>query len=210
LASKVVYNGYNLLLGNLKVPGSLLYAINRDNPQISLKRLIMPLTLLPFVLLIVPILEIGVFIVVGGEIGALWTIALVLLTAVLGSILLRIEGFRTFAKIREKLNSGQIPGEELAKGAMILVAGALLLTPGFITDGIGFALFIPAIRKLIWLFLAKRITTHTMSAPGSSAFADRADNNQNPDIVDLDPDDFQEQPNESSPWHTDHDDRKRS
>ena len=97
----------------------------------------MPLTFIPFLLLIVPISEIAVFVVIGGEIGALWTIGLVLFTAILGSILLRIEGIRTFVQIRNKLNAGQVPGEELAKGAMILIAGVLLLTPGFITDSIG-------------------------------------------------------------------------
>ena len=70
----------------------------------------MPVTLLPFLLLLIPIMEIGVFIVVGGEIGVLWTIGLVFFTAVLGTILLRIEGFRTFEKIRAKMNSGEIPG----------------------------------------------------------------------------------------------------
>src|SRR5210317_1004594 len=103
----------------------------------------MPVTLLPFLLLLVPIMEIGVFIVVGGEIGVLWTIGLVFFTAVLGTILLRIEGFRTFARIRDKMNSGEIPGQELVNGAMILVAGVLLLTPGFVTDAIGFGLFVP-------------------------------------------------------------------
>lgn len=162
----------------------------------------MPVTLLPFLLLLIPILEIGVFIVVGGEIGVLWTIGLVFLTAVLGTVLLRIEGFRTFARIRDKMNSGQIPGQELVNGAMILVAGILLLTPGFITDAIGFALFIPYVRNLIWAYLASKFVVADfgrMSEPGST-HRDR-DAGQ-PGIVDLDPDDFHEEENEKSPWYS--------
>lgn len=152
----------------------------------------MPLTFLPFILLIVPIAEISLFIVVGGNIGAFWTIGLVLFTAVLGSILLRIEGIRTFSQISTKINNGQIPGEELVKGVMILIAGVLLLTPGFLTDTIGFSLFLPPVRKVIWTFLSSRFQIN----PLQSGAAEEPD----PDIVDLDPDDFHEEPNDSSPW----------
>jgi len=160
----------------------------------------MPLTLIPFVLLVVPIAEIAVFVVVGGEIGALWTIALVLLTAILGSILLRIEGIRTFMQIRNKLNTGQIPGEELAKGAMILIAGVLLLTPGFITDSIGFALFVPFVRKLIWIFLAERIIVKNINRNSSNGYYDSDPRQGN--VVDLDPDEFQADPDKRSPWYS--------
>ena len=180
----------------------------------------MPLTFLPFLLLIVPILEISLFIVIGGKIGALWTIALVLFTAILGSILLRIEGFRTFAQIREKMNIGQIPGEELAKGAMILVAGVLLLTPGFLTDSLGFALFLPFVRKAIWNFFASRVTIQSMGQsmgqsvpPGmSDQFQhpnDRGQHSDDHDVVDLDPEDFHEEANENSPWYNEVGDKKR-
>jgi len=169
----------------------------------------MPLTFLPFVLLIVPIAEISVFIVVGGKIGALWTIGLVLFTAILGSILLRIEGFRTFAQIRDKMNTGQIPGEELAKGAMILVAGVLLLTPGFITDSLGFALFLPFVRKMIWTFFAKRFTVQFSGADGFSQSTQQNVSPDDPDIVDLDPEDFHEEPNSKSPWFSRLNDKRR-
>ena len=187
----------------------------------------MPLTFLPFILLIVPITEIGVFIAVGGNIGPLWTIALVLFTAILGSILLRIEGFRTFAQIRSKLNSGEVPGEELVNGVMILVAGVLLLTPGFITDSIGFALFIPFVRKLFWLFLARRFSISTMNSAYTSPFTHSHnfggsdsqdgshyngahDGQMDENIVDLDPEDFNEEPNEHSPWRSIDEERKRN
>ncbi len=166
----------------------------------------MPLTLLPFLLLIVPILEIAVFVVVGGEIGALWTIGLVLLTAILGSVLLRIEGIRTFVQISNKLNAGQIPGEELAKGAMILIAGVLLLTPGFVTDGIGFALFVPLVRKLIWIFLAERIIVKNFNAHRSRD--NYYSSNKDTNVVDLEPEEFHEDPNTHSPWYSGDDKNK--
>ena len=162
----------------------------------------MPVTLLPFLLLLIPIMEIGVFIVVGGEIGVLWTIGLVFFTAVLGTILLRIEGFRTFEKIRAKMNSGEIPGQELVSGAMILVAGVLLLTPGFVTDAIGFGLFIPFIRNLIWVYLASKFIVADFGGMGEPASPYRDSETGKPGIVDLDPDDFHEEENEDSPWHT--------
>ena len=166
----------------------------------------MPLTFIPFLLLIVPISEIAVFVVIGGEIGALWTIGLVLFTAILGSILLRIEGIRTFVQIRNKLNAGQVPGEELAKGAMILIAGVLLLTPGFITDSIGFAFFVPLVRKLIWIFLAKRIIVKDINGHPPNGYYDSV--NKDGNVVDLDPEEFHEDPNTHSPWHTDSDKNK--
>ncbi len=168
----------------------------------------MRLTFLPFLLLIVPLTEISLFIVIGGKIGAFWTIGLVLFTAVLGSILLRIEGIKTFTQISNKLNSGEIPGEELVKGMMILIAGVLLLTPGFLTDTIGFSLFLAPVRKVIWNFLSTRFKpigsfSHPSAAPGS-----RTRPGTNPNVVDLDPEDFHEQPNDTSPWATRLDDKK--
>ena len=168
----------------------------------------MPLTFLPFILLIVPITEIGVFVVVGGEIGALWTIGLVLFTAILGSILLRIEGFRTFEQIRKKLNLGEIPGEEMVSGAMILVAGVLLLTPGFITDGLGFTLFVPFIRKLIWGFVAKRFTVNNLGTMAKPGYETGDNKIRDSGIVDLDPDEFHSDPDPQSPWYSDHKDKK--
>jgi UPF0716 protein FxsA len=113
--------------------------------------------LLPFALLVVPLAEIGVFILVGGMIGVLPTIALVLVTAVTGATLLRVNGVRQLAAIQRQLAAGSLPGREIAHGAMMLVAGVLLLTPGFITDTLGLLLFVPAVRTAIYAFLAARI-----------------------------------------------------
>lgn len=105
-------------------------------------------------LVIVPLVEIGVFISVGGAIGLWPTIAIVVLTAVAGTMMLRRQGLATLQRAREALAQQRMPMQELFDGACLLVAGALLLTPGFVTDGIGFVLMVPPLRALIggWLW----------------------------------------------------------
>ena len=117
----------------------------------------MRFSIVPFLLLAIPLGEIAMFVVVGSQIGVLPTLALVLITAVTGSILLRIQGFGVVRRIQETMNEGGVPGRDLVHGMMIMVAGVLLLTPGFITDTLGFLLFIPAIRDIGWKFLRSRI-----------------------------------------------------
>ena len=112
-----------------------------------------------FVLFIAtPIIEIGLFIVIGGRIGILWTLLIVIITAIVGASLVSRQGRGELFRARETLMSGSFPGRELAHGAMILVAGALLLTPGFLTDVVGFSLLVPAIREALRRYLAKRFT----------------------------------------------------
>lgn len=118
------------------------------------------------ILLIVPIVEIALFIEIGGLIGTWPTIAIVVLTAVAGTIMLRRQGLSALRSVQSRLAAGENPGRLLADGAMILVAGALLLTPGFFTDAVGFALLVPAIRSWIWSWLAPRLTVvHVETGP---------------------------------------------
>lgn len=98
---------------------------------------------------IVPVIELSVLIYVGSYIGTLNTIAIILLTAVAGAYMVRMEGIGVIYRIQRDLNEGAFPADELLNGAMILVAGALLLTPGFFTDLIGFLMVFPATRELI-------------------------------------------------------------
>ncbi len=107
----------------------------------------MPL-LLVLALLVVPIAEIYVIVQVGQEIGAGWTILLLIADAVLGGWLIRREGRRAWLALRERVNSGGLPAKELADGALILIGGTLLLTPGFLTDVVGFFLILPFTRPL--------------------------------------------------------------
>ncbi len=97
--------------------------------------------------LLVPIGEIYVLLTVGSLIGVPLTIAMIVLTAITGAAMIRIQGISTLMRVRQSLEQGQIPAVELLEGACLLVAGALLLTPGFITDSIGFTLLVPALRR---------------------------------------------------------------
>lgn len=117
----------------------------------------MPLFLL---LVAVPIIEIALFIKVGGLIGLWPTIAIVLGTAALGSWLLRSQGAGAMAELQRSLAGGGDPGKALAHGAMILVSGILLLTPGFFTDAVGFALLSPGVRNWAMGFFGRRMKGH--------------------------------------------------
>ena len=101
--------------------------------------------------LTVPLVEIYFLIQVGQQIGALSTILLCILTAALGTILLRIQGLLTLLRAREKLQRGEIPADNLLEGLILLIAGILLLTPGFVTDAIGFLCLVPSLRSLLAL-----------------------------------------------------------
>ena len=103
-----------------------------------------------FVLLLamigVPIVEIAVFIEVGGRLGLWPTLATIILTAMAGTALLRQQGLATLQRVRESLEANRFPMAEVFDGLCLLVAGALLLTPGFVTDAAGLLLFVPAVR----------------------------------------------------------------
>lgn len=116
----------------------------------------------------IPLIEIAVFIRVGGLIGLWPTIAIVILTAALGSWLLRMQGLKTLVSAQQSFERGEMPVAELFDGLCLLIAGALLLTPGFVTDTIGFLLFIPPVRVFLvgygWRFLQSRGHVHTWSS----------------------------------------------
>ena len=106
---------------------------------------IVPLLILLFVGL--PLTEIYFLIQVGSEIGALPTILLSILTAVIGAWLVRYQGFGVLMRVRELLDRGEVPAIELMDGALILAAGLFLILPGFLTDSLGFLLLIPPLRR---------------------------------------------------------------
>lgn len=107
-------------------------------------------------LILVPMAEIAVFIQVGGVIGLWPTLALVLLTAMAGSWQLRTQGLATLERARQQFERGVLPARELFDGLCLLVAGALLLTPGFVTDAAGLLLFLPPFRDLLRRLLLRR------------------------------------------------------
>ena len=108
--------------------------------------------------LLVPLIEIGLFIQIGGWIGLWPTLGIVVLTAILGTYLVRSQGLMAMNNLRGSFSKLEDPSEPLAHGAMILLAGALLLTPGFFTDAVGFALLAPPIRTMLFEYVRKRIT----------------------------------------------------
>ena len=107
----------------------------------------------------VPIIEIAVFLEVGGRIGALNTILMIVVTAIIGTWLLRSQGLQTLHRAQESLNQNVFPMSEVFDGLCLLFAGGLLLTPGFVTDIVGFLLFVPWIRNALrlsaWSFLVR-------------------------------------------------------
>ena len=105
--------------------------------------------LLFLLFIVMPILEMWVLIKVGSIIGAVPTIAMVMLTAVIGASLLKRQGLHTLTRAQNRLNSGEVPATEILEGLMLAVGGALLLTPGFFTDTIGFCCLIRPIRRRI-------------------------------------------------------------
>ncbi|GAB0152788.1 FxsA family protein [Marinobacterium sp. BA1] len=108
--------------------------------------------------IIIPIIEITVLIQVGQAIGAWYTVGLVLLSAFIGVNMLRHQGLSTLARAQQRMDQGEVPGQEMAEGILLAVGGALLVTPGFVTDVIGFSCLIPAVRRALIKPLIGRFT----------------------------------------------------
>lgn len=101
-----------------------------------------------FLLLVAtPIVELWLILKVGSAIGVGSTLLLIFLTAIIGAAMLRRQGFSTLFRARQKMDEGQVPASEMAEGLMLAFAGALMLTPGFVTDAVGFALLLPWVRR---------------------------------------------------------------
>jgi UPF0716 protein FxsA len=117
----------------------------------------------------VPILEIALFIQVGGLIGLWPTLAIVVLTAVAGTALMRLQGMSALERLRKSIAEGGDPVGPIAHGALILAAGMLLLTPGFFTDSIGLLLLVPAVRERVIAWGAARLTVRAASFASAPA-----------------------------------------
>lgn len=121
------------------------------------------------IFLVIPLVEIYFLIQVGQVIGAVWTIFLVVATAVLGAFLLRLQGFQTLQRAQASMARGEIPAKEMLEGLCLLVSGALLLTPGFVTDSLGFLLLLSAVRQAMIVYLLKN-NQMLFSGRGSAHF----------------------------------------
>ncbi len=106
---------------------------------------------------VVPAIELYLIIKVGQSIGAANTIFLIIGTGILGAYYARQQGFRVVSNIQFKVQQGQVPGDDLVNGAMLLVGGALLITPGFVTDFLGFSLIFPPTREAVKIAVKRHL-----------------------------------------------------
>lgn len=124
------------------------------------------------VFVLVSLAEMAAFLWVGSQIGFAWALGIALATAVIGAFLVKREGLSTLGRIKARMNAGQVPGRELSDGAAILVAGAFLMSPGFITDTIGFLLLVPSVRTRVHRVLSRRVTARfNVFVPGNRSRA---------------------------------------
>ncbi|WP_300518473.1 FxsA family protein [Aliiroseovarius sp.] len=134
----------------------------------------------------VPLIEIALFIQVGGAIGLWPTLGVVVVTAILGTTLVRAQGMRALADLQNSFNQLNNPTEPLAHGAMILFSGALLLTPGFFTDAVGFALLVPGVRRAVMRYVAARVKVQSFTMGMQGNAQDSRHHPSGEDVIDGD------------------------
>ena len=139
----------------------------------------------------IPLIEIALFIQIGGAIGLWSTLLVVVITAILGTYLVKQQGLRTLSQLQNNMSQMHDPTEPLVHGAMILFSGALLLTPGFFTDGIGFALLVPSIRSAVFNAVRSRIKMASFTQGPSQA------HNRQPNTIDGDFQDITPEPRQT-------------
>lgn len=130
-----------------------------------------PILLILFIA--VPIIEIGLFIQVGGMLGLWPTIALVLITAFVGASLVRSQGLQTLITVQQRMQRGEMPAQQIVEGVMLAVAGVLLLTPGFMTDAMGMLVLLPAPRAMIAKYLMSKVVVSNLSSGFHSSHFER-------------------------------------
>lgn len=122
-----------------------------------------------FLFLFIPLIEITLFVKVGAEIGIFWTLALCVLTAVIGSSLIRMQGLQTMLTARRRMMKNELPAKEMFDGLALAFAGAMLITPGFFTDTMGFLLLIPAIRERVRQYMLSHFDMQIYGMESGSA-----------------------------------------
>lgn len=132
----------------------------------------------------VPLIEIALFIQVGGLIGLGWTLLVVVITAILGTYLVRQQGLRALGEIQQSFSKLSDPTEPLAHGVMILFSGALLLTPGFFTDALGFSFLVPQIRMAVFHFIRSRVKVQSFSMGTSTHGSPPGQSTATDDVID--------------------------
>lgn len=143
-------------------------------------------------LLLLPIVEIAIFIKVGQTIGLWATLALVIGAAILGGLLLRHQGMSVLTQLRSNINTGRMPGRTIADAMMIGLASIFLVLPGFLSDVVALALLLPPVRGWIYAALASRVTVVDTSGYRRQASPDDP-RVGGPGTIDLDEDDYRPQ-----------------
>ena len=144
--------------------------------------------------ILIPLLEIWLFILLGGFIGIYPTLFIILLTAILGTFLVKTQGVNVLKEIQSKFNELENPTEPIVHGAMILFAGALLLTPGFFTDTVGFLLLLPRVRKATFFWLRNKI--NLVKYPPFERSSSPKNKHSDIEVTDY----KEVEPEEKSPW----------
>ena len=141
--------------------------------------------------IVVPLVELALLLKLHGLMGLPSTIMLVMCTGFLGAALARQQGFSALAKIQQTVGSGKAPGIEIVEGVLVLVAGAVLITPGILTDIFGFSLLIPPVRRVVAKFAAARFKNKAKSkfqvfTTGATGNREPFQpSNQNPNVIDV-------------------------
>ena len=159
-------------------------------------RLLLLFTVLPFA-------ELYLLIQIGKSVGVLWTIALVLFTGIVGARLAWYEGLGIYARIQQELQSGKIPTTSMLEGLVVLICGFLLITPGVITDATSLVLLLPFVRRPFVKYLQHRYSKNIHLYAGhdgfggggfgpSGPFGGPSRDTSDPDVIDLDEDEYRE------------------
>jgi UPF0716 protein FxsA len=136
---------------------------------------------------LIAVLEMATFFWVQSWIGLGWALGIALATALIGSYLVKRAGLSVLGRMRSKVDQGRLPGRELSDGAAVLVAGAFLISPGFITDTLGFLLLVPKVRDLVYRFVTKRFSSRVTTFTSNFTTV-----RQDPiigEVIDVDPED---------------------
>jgi len=165
----------------------------------------MPLVFVLLLIIVAIFIEIAGFIVIGSRLGVMPTLALLLAAIILGMVLLRMQLKKLKQRLAQELDRGQIPERSIIEGMMMVIASILLIIPGFVGDVIGLLLFVPVMRALLWRRMAKYVTSSAKFYTGSG----RGQKFEG-DIIDLEVQDYQAQPNEKSPWRRVEDEKNSS
>ncbi len=133
-----------------------------------------------FLFIVVPIIEIAVLMQVGSLIGAWPTVAIVIVTAWLGAKNVKAQGLATVQNLQNKMAQGEMPSEEIVAGLLLLVAGVLLVTPGFVTDAFGLSLLIPQVRKALVSSVQQHLSVQSVGGAGFSQSSFHFEQEQQP------------------------------